>query len=117
MKNENKKWCSRNFLGMTKIDWKRDKITIIWDHLEKLGCKKNGNKETDAKKRIMKILKDCKNGKLPEINDLNIIYSNAEELDHFDLVRTDQLITIIYNSTETEYQWGSVCLNKKWKIL
>ena len=105
------------FLGVTKIDWKKDKITIIWKHLEKLGCKKNENKAENIKKQIMEILNNCKKGKLPENNDLNVIYNNREQLDHFDLVRTDQIITIIYNSEETEYQWGSVCLNKKWKTL
>ena len=75
------------------------------------------NNSENIKNQIMKILNNCKNGKLPETNDLNIIYNNSEKLDHFDLVRTDQIITIIYNSKETEYQWGSVCLNKKWKTI
>ena len=115
MKNEND--VLETFLDMTKIDWKKDKITIIWKHLEKLGCKKTENKSENIKNQIMKILNNCKNGKLPETNDLNIIYNNSEKLDHFDLVRTDQIITIIYNSKETDYQWGSVCLNKKWKTI
>ena len=82
-----------------------------------MGCKKRENEEKDIKKKIMELLKNGKKDNLPEINDLEVIYNNIDKLDHFDLVRTDQIITIIYNKTETEYQWASVCLNKKWKAL
>ena len=65
----------------------------------------------------MDMLKNTKNCKLPETNDLNIIYSNLDKLDHHDCVRVDQILTIIANNRESEYQWGSICMNKKWKIL
>ena len=65
----------------------------------------------------MSLLEKCKKGQNPEIKELNMIYNNLEKLDHFDLVRTDQIITIQYNKKETEYQWASVCMNKKWKTL
>ena len=82
-----------------------------------MGCEKKEISENDIKNRIMTMLKNCKENNLPEINELEVIYNNTDKLDHFDLVRTDQIITIIYNKNETEYQWGSVCLNKKWKSI
>ena len=102
---------------MTKIDWKNDKKSTIEKLLEKMGCEKKEIQENDIKKEIMKILKNCKENYLPEINELEAIYNNIDKLDHFDLVRTDQIITIIYNKNETEYQWASVCMNKKWKTI
>ena len=65
----------------------------------------------------MEILSKCKKGVNPNINELNIIFNNLENLDHFDCVRLDQIITILYNQKETEYQWASVCMNKKWKAI
>ena len=85
--------------------------------LEKMGCNKKKNEEVNIKEEIMKMLAKCKKNELPEIYELETIYNNSAKLDHFDLVRTDQIITIIKNKDETEYQWASVCLNKKWKIL
>lgn len=65
----------------------------------------------------MEILQKCKKEELPSVEDLCIIYNNVDKMDHFDFVRADQIITIIYNQRETEYQWASVCMNKKWKII
>ena len=102
---------------MTKIDWKNDKIKTIMEILEKMGCKKRNYEENNIKEKIMKILEKSKKNILPEIHELEVIYNNSAKLDHFDLVRTDQIITIIWNKDETEYQWASACLNKKWKIM
>ena len=85
--------------------------------LEKEGCIKGNNDEIDIKKKIMEMLKTTKKGQSPKTAELNIIYNNLEKLDHFDVVRADQIITIMYNEKETEYQWASVCMNKKWKTI
>ena len=73
--------------------------------------------ETEIKKEIMEMLTKSKKGINPSINDLDIIFNNLQNLDHFDCVRVDQIITILYNQKETEYQWASVCMNKKWKTI
>ena len=65
----------------------------------------------------MEILQNSKKGITPSMGDLCIIYNNIEKMDHFDFVRADQILTIIYNQRETEYQWASVCMNKKWKSI
>ena len=67
--------------------------------------------------KIMRMLEMTKKGQIPKIAELNTVYNNLEKLDHFDYVRVDQIITIMYNKKETEYQWASVCMNKKWKTL
>ena len=94
-----------------------DKKQKLKELLEKEGCMSVITKETNIKNKIMKITENCKKSKLPNIHDLNIIYNNLEKLDHFDCVRVDQIITIMYNMKETEYQWASVCMHKKWKTL
>ena len=63
----------------------------------------------------MEITKNCKSDILPDKFQLNMIYNNLDKLDHFDCVRVDQIITRIYNTRETDYQWASVCMNQKWK--
>ena len=73
--------------------------------------------KTGIKKEIMEMLTKSKKGMNPSINDLDIIFNNLQNLDHFDCVRVDQIITILYNQKETEYQWASVCMNKKWKTI
>ena len=65
----------------------------------------------------MQIVKRCNKNELPETDELNLIYNNIKLLDHHDCVRTDQIITKLYNSRETIYQWASVCMNQKWKTL
>ena len=72
--------------------------------------------ELENKKKIMEILTKCKKGTNPSMDELNMVFNNLEKLDHFDCVRVDQIITTLYNKNETEYQWASVCMNKKWKI-
>ena len=117
LKNDKWKTCSRNFLGTNKIDWKFDKKQIVEKLLEKEGCVKESNNENDVKMKIMRMLEMTKKGQIPKIAELNTVYNNLEKLDHFDYVRVDQIITIMYNKKETEYQWASVCMNKKWKTL
>ena len=73
--------------------------------------------EIEIKEEIMKILSKCKKGTNPSMDEFNIIFNNLENLDHFDCVRVDQIITIMYNRKETEYQWASVCMDKKWKAI
>ena len=65
----------------------------------------------------MKITENSKRGNLPNLEELNLIFNNLKHLDHFDCVRTDQIITRIYKSRENDYQWASVCMNQKWKIM
>lgn len=98
-----------------KIDWKTDKLQTIMELLEKEGCYKETNQDNEIKKTIMKITKNCKMNILPEFEALNIIYNNLETLDHHDCVRIDQILTIMYNEKENDYQWASVCMNQKWK--
>ena len=90
---------------------------MIKQLLEKQGCEKQENNENKIKEIIKNILEKCKKGKLPNTSDLNIIYNSLKTTDHFDCVRIDQILTIIANRNETEFQWGSICLNKKWKIM
>ena len=116
-KNLFQKTHSRNFLGTRKIDWKNDKKQIIKKLLENEGCFETENNVKQIKGFIMEILELCKRDKLPEINSLNIIYNSMDEIDHFDCVRIDQIITRIYNTRETEHQWASICMNKKFKTL
>ena len=107
----------QKLLGNERIDWSKNKIEKLEQILENEGCKKREIKEKNIKMKISEILKLTKKGNLPEINDLEIIYNNTDKLDHFDCVRTDQILTIIANNRETDFQWGSICMNKKWKNL
>jgi len=114
---ENEKHVLETFLGTNKIDWKFDKKQIIKKLLENEGCTKEEDDENNIKEKIIKMLETTKKGQIPKITELNKIYNNLEKVDHFDLVRVDQIITIMYNEKETDYQWASVCMNKKWKTL
>ena len=65
----------------------------------------------------MNILKKSKAGETVKFEEINEIFNNLEKLDHHDCVRVDQILTRIYNERETEFQWGSVCMNAKWETL
>ena len=67
---------------------------------------------------IRKVLNENKKGCGTDKKLMNIIRSNIEKCDHFDLVRIDQILTRDKNLKEEndEYQWGSVVMNCKWKI-
>ena len=65
----------------------------------------------------MDLLENSKKGIDPQVEELSCILSNINELDHHDLVRTDQILTRRQNKTEQEYQWGSIIMNCKWKML
>ena len=66
---------------------------------------------------IMESLEKCKRGVRNTKKEMSVIRSNLAGCDHFDLVRVDNIITRIKNLDETEFQWGSIVLNKKWKAL
>ena len=65
----------------------------------------------------MDLLEKSKKGIDPRVDELNVILSNIDKLDHHDFVRTDQILTRRQNKLEQEYQWGSIIMNCKWKIL
>ena len=44
------------------------------------------------------------------------ITKNLDKCDHHDLCRLDLLLTMEANKLETEYQWGSIILELKWKL-
>ena len=77
---------------------------------------KSEYKTTNIKSKIMDMLKNNKQGNTTSIKEMSIIRTNLADCDHFDLVRVDNLLARIQNQYEEEYQWGSVVLNKKWKI-
>ena len=77
---------------------------------------KSEYKTTNIKSKIMDMLKNNKQGNTTSIKEMSIIRTNLADCDHFDLVRVDNLLARIKNQYEEEYQWGSVVLNKKWKI-
>ena len=103
------------FLG---IDWKIDRKQQTTENLEKMGGKSNEKLRIDnIKEYIMQLLKKSKEGIDPSNEDLSKIISNIEKMDHHDMVRTDQILTRKVNKTETEFQWGSIIMNCKWKKL
>ena len=65
----------------------------------------------------MESLENNKKGKQTTDEEMSIIRSNLSSCDHFDLVRVDNILTRMRNQDEKEYQWGSIVLNKKWKML
>ena len=99
------------------IDWKVNKIGKIVEILEKMGYQKAENLKIDnIKTFISRVLtKNKKDNSVQDI-DINTILSNIDKCDHHDLVRTDNIITRIWNKNNEEYQWGSVVQNLKWKI-
>ena len=99
------------------IDWKVNKIGKIIEILEKMGYQKAENLKIDnIKTFITRVLTNSKKNEPVQDTDLNIILSNIDKCDHHDLVRTDNIITRIWNENNGEYQWGSVVQNLKWKI-
>jgi len=71
----------------------------------------------NIKAEIMELLKEVKKNKKVDSKDMYCIYNNLTKLDHHDAVRLDQILTIIANQKESEYQWASICMDKKFKIL
>ena len=99
------------------IDWKINKIGKIVEILEKMGYQKAENLKIDnIKTFISRVLTNNKKDNPVQDIDLNTILSNIDKCDHHDLVRTDNIITRIWNKNNEEYQWGSVVQNLKWKI-
>ena len=103
------------FLG---IDWKIDRKRQTIENLEKMGGKSNEKLQTsDIKEYIMQLLEKSKKDIDPSNEELSKILSNIEKMDHHDMVRTDQILTRKVNKNETEFQWGSIIMNCKWKKL
>ena len=98
------------------IDWKITKIDKIKEILEKMGYEKSEKYEIEnVKSFIMGVLTNSKNGKTTKDSEFMVILSNIHKCDHFDLVRTDSVITRNRNETDGEYKWGSVVQDLKWK--
>ena len=88
------------------------------DVLEKKGYSYDVNaKCNNIKERIEMILRNSKRNIHPSKEEMVTIRSNLDECDHSDMVKIDQCITREQNSHETEYQWGSVIMNAKWKTI
>ena len=81
------------------------------------GSSNEKHQMQDIKMYIMQILKESKDKENPSEENLSVILSNIDQMDHHDFVRTDQIITRMWNKDENEYQWGSAVLNCKWKKL
>ena len=81
------------------------------------GFKINGVQKDNVKKELMEMLKKIKTGIKPTFEQMCTILTNIEKCDHHDLCRLDQILTILKNENCTDYQWGSVTLNCKWKIM
>ena len=71
----------------------------------------------DLKTTIIRVLKETKKTGDAKKADINIIYCNLNLLDHHDAVRLDQILTILANKKEQEYQWASICMGKKFKTI
>ena len=69
----------------------------------------------DVKTYIMQLLEKSKKGTDPSNEEMSMIISNIEKMDHHDLVRVDQILTRKMNKNEIDYQWGSIVMNCKWK--
>ena len=86
--------------------------------LEERGFTPNANaKCKNIKDFIGKTLEKSKRGEKLNAADMVTIRSNLEKCDHSDMVKIDQCLTREQNLNETEYQWGSLVMNAKWKIL
>ena len=88
--------------------------------LEERGCTKQEKTNLEPRKikeKIMEMLKIAKKEKYCNIPDLNIVLTHLSVIDHHDCVRMDQILTIMANNQESEYQWASICMNKKFKII
>ena len=87
------------------------------DILENKGYHYDANaKCNNIKEKIEVMLRNSKKDTHPSKEDMIIVRSNLDECDHNDMVKIDQCITREQNSHETDYQWGSVIMNAKWKI-
>ena len=71
----------------------------------------------NIKEIINETLANSKKGIRLSRNNMITIRSNLDKCDHNDMVKIDQCLTREQNLTETEYQWGSLVMNAKWKII
>ena len=83
-----------------------------------MGYESNAKyKSNNIKEMIIAMLARSKKGTDPEWSELTTIRSNLDKMDHHDYVRIDQILTRKANKKESEYQWGSIVMNCKWKTL
>ena len=86
--------------------------------LEKKGYLPNEDyKCNNIKMIINQVLEKSKKGTKLEQEDMVRIRTNLENCDHSDMVKIDQCLTREQNLSETEYQWGSLVMNAKWKMI
>ena len=71
----------------------------------------------EVKTLVKQVLKTTKENKTVAKEDMVTIRSNINKIDHEDAVNIDHILTILENENETEYQWGSMVLKKRWKLL
>ena len=75
------------------------------------------NASRDIKTTIMTVLEEIKkNGRVEKLK-METIYCNISLLDHHDAVRLDQILTILANKNEQEYQWASICMGRKFESI
>ena len=88
------------------------------DILEKKGYSYDANaKCNNIKEKIEMMLRNSKNNIHPSKEEMVTVRSNLDKCDHSDMVKIDQCITREQNTHETDYQWGSVIMNAKWKTI
>ena len=87
--------------------------------MESMGYKREGVQKgkEKVKQDIIKLLKSTKLGTMPPFEQMCTIFINIDKCDHHDLCRIDQIMTILHNKNCTDYQWGSLTLDCKWKVL
>ena len=86
-------------------------------YLEEAGYKYDEELTNMEIKRIISVeLENSKRGREVNRYQMNIVRTNLERADHNDMVNIDQILTRIKNEKETEYQWGSLILGRKWKL-
>ena len=100
------------------IDWKIDRMKQTIDILEKKNYQYDANAMcNNIKDEINRILKNSKRNIHPSREEMITIRSNLNKCDHSDMVKIDQILTREQNQHETDYQWGSLVMNAKWKII
>ena len=103
------------FLG---IDWSITKIEIIRQILQDKGYEaKRGEQVVNVKKLLNDMVRKAKKNENVTKLEMCTVMRNLDKCDHHDLCRLDLVMTIETNRSEAEYQWGSVVLGCKWKIV
>ena len=110
---------SKFILECLGIDWKVTKLPRIIEIMYSKGYKRKGvlKEKEKVKQEIITVLQNVKTGIKPPSDQMSTIFANIEKCDHHDLCRIDQIITRMHNEECTDYQWGSIVLDCKWKAL